>query len=301
MAETESAAGRLPDTLAETNILVIGLGLMGGSLALALKNHCSSIAGFDPNPEACQLAESMGCVERSSQNIDEVLSGINLIVLAAPVRDNLAWLDYLARIQRHPTAVIDLSSTKTHICYRMASLPEFYYPIGGHPMCGKATAGIQHAVADLYKNAVFALVKPRPSSQLAMPLVLELVASLQAVPLWIDADVHDAWVASTSHLPYLLANALAFVTPPAAFPLVGPGFRSSARLASSSLPMIQDILRTNRLAILEASTAFREHFASLQHMLEAEDYSRLAEMLQAGADRQQFLFESQATITQTQA
>lgn len=300
MSETESAVGGLPGTLAETKILVIGLGLMGGSLALALKTHCSSIAGFDPNPEVCQVAESLGCVGRASQRIEEVLSGINLIVLAAPVLDNLTWLDYLASSQRHPTAVIDLSSTKTHICARMASLPENFYPIGGHPMCGKAVAGIQHAADDLYKNAVFALVKPRPSSQLAVPLVLELVDALQSVPLWIEAERHDTWVASTSHLPYLLANALAFVTPRAAFPLVGPGFRSSARLASSSLPMIQDILRTNRLAILQASAAFQEHFAALQQMLEVEDYALLADLLQAGAARQQFLFESQSSFTQAQ-
>ena len=288
----------LPHTLAETNLLIIGLGLMGGSLALALKPHCRSIVGFDPDPQACQNAVKLGCVDRSSSSIDEILPGAHLIILAAPVMSNLAWLDQLETSFEQPAAILDLSSTKSLICRRMAALPEHFYPIGGHPMCGKAFGGIQHASPDLYKDAVFALVEPRPASHLAAPLILELVAALRAAPLWIEAETHDAWVASTSHLPYLLANALAFVTPAAAFPLVGPGFRSATRLATSSLPMMHDILQSNRNKILQAAQEFQEQLTLLTKLLEREDYPQLIYLLQVGAERQQMLVSSQTNLSQ---
>ena len=104
-----------------------------------------------------------------------------------------------------------------------------------------------------------------------------------ACPLWLDELEHDRWVAATSHLPYLLSNALAACTPLEAAPMAGPGFRSTTRLAAQPPALMLDILATNRLNVLEALRRLHTRLDLLEHLLEAEDYPALERLLQEGA------------------
>jgi prephenate dehydrogenase len=276
-------------TLADLRLAVFGLGLMGGSLALALRGKCRAILGIDPAADARRLALEMGAVDTALASPDETFEQIDLAVLAAPPRANLVLLEGLPAWRRSPLILIDLSSTKSEICRRMAALPPGFQPVGGHPMCGKEHAGIAHADPALYASAPFALCMLPNTSPAAAALAEDLVASLGAHAIWLEPAVHDRWVAATSHLPYLIANALASATPLEAAPLVGPGFRSTTRLAGSSLAMMLDILATNRPEVLSALGRFRAELEQVASLLEANDLAALRVQLELGAARRRQL------------
>lgn len=281
-----------PGFLSRSSIAILGLGLMGGSLAMALRGRCASLLGVDPDLQALALAEDWRVVDRSSTSAADILPQADLIILAAPVG---AIIELLARLpDLHPGSpvVIDLGSTKQSILAAMQALPARFDPLGGHPMCGKEVSTLRHAEAGLYRGATFAFTPLARSSSRARLLADELALAVGAIPLWLDAETHDRWVAATSHLPYLIASALVAATPQDAFPLVGPGLRSTARLAGSSVPMMVDILETNRTNVLEASRRFRQALDALEAFLEAGDLAMLHQHLIQGAERYQALLKT---------
>jgi prephenate dehydrogenase len=167
--------------------------------------------------------------------------------------------------------VLDLGSTKVEILRAMAQLPANFDPAGGHPMCGKEQAGLSHADRGLYTGAPFALTALPRTSERARALAEAVARAAGAQPLWLDAETHDKWVATTSHLPYALAALLAGATPVTAAALIGPGWRSSARLAATSAVMMLDIIRTNRANILEALQGYRCRLEKLEALIALED------------------------------
>jgi len=272
-------------SIESSQIVIIGLGLMGGSLALALHGKCQKIEAIDPNENVIEYARQNGIVDFVSTKFYEEISLSDMIILATPVKTILTLLDHLTNCHHGTPVVLDLGSTKVEIVSKMNALPERFDPIGGHPMCGREKSSVFHAEANLFQGATFALTPLQRTSERACSLAEQLVLTVGANPLWIDADTHDRWVAATSHLPYLISNALAYVTPTEATPLIGPGFRSSARLAGSSIQMMGDILETNRLNILAGLRRFQVHLKVLEDLLASTDYGLLTQMLESGAQR----------------
>ena len=264
--------------LAQAHITVIGLGLMGGSLALALKGKCGYLTGYDPSPETRAFAAENGVVDRVAQDAETALSSAQIILLAAPIRGILAWVDLLQQ-HANPAFVIDIGSTKVEICRALAGLPDQFAPIGGHPMCGKEVGGIAQAEARILKGAPFSFVRLPNSTTAACQVAEALAEAVGAHPVWIDAATHDRWTAATSHAPYLLSGALVRATPLEAAPLIGPGFRSTSRLAGSSPAMMGAILGTNRQPILEALRRIRGQIDVLESILENGDQRTLQRWL----------------------
>jgi prephenate dehydrogenase len=263
----------------EQRICIVGLGLMGGSLALALRGYCARLIGLDPDPETLALAREKNVVDYATDDLADVLAQADLVVLAAPVRANLALLESIPQIHPGPLSIIDLSSTKSQIVAAMNQLPERFAALGGHPMCGKEKAGLAHADGKLFWDSTFALTETARTTPALRVLVDKIITIISAQPLWIDAPMHDRWAAATSHLPYLVSSALAASTLPEVVPLIGPGFQSTSRLAASNVTMMMDILTTNReqvLAVLsryqaaldKIETALRESPENLRPQLE---------------------------------
>lgn len=271
-------------SLAECRVLILGLGLMGGSLGLALQGRCAARLGYDPHPQATALALERGVVDQAASDLSADLPPADLIVLAAPVRAILDWIERLPGLHPGPAVVIDLGSTKRQVCAALDRLPERFEPLGGHPMCGKECGGVENAEAGLYQQAPFALVRLERASLCAAALAEQLVRAVGARPLWLEAETHDRWVAAVSHLPYLLSNALAVATPPEALPLAGPGLRSATRLAGSSLTMMSDILATNGDNVLAALAVLRARLDALERALGAGDEAGLVEYLAMGKE-----------------
>ena len=156
-------------------------------------------------------------------------------------------------------------------------------------MCGKEKASLDNAEAQLYRGAVFALTPLPRTTKRAKAIALELVAAIGARPLWVEPEQHDCWVAATSHLPYLLANALTLATPDDAAPLIGTGFLSTTRLASSYAPMMLGVLQTNRQNVLEILRVFRSKLGEFERCLENGDLATLEGLLMNSACQHQKL------------
>ncbi|MHC1783175.1 MAG: prephenate dehydrogenase [Anaerolineaceae bacterium] len=269
---------------------ILGLGLMGGSLALALKGKCASLLGIDPDPAAVKLAVENQIVDLAATDPASLLPTADLIVLAAPVRAIIALLSQIPN--HHPTqaVVLDLGSTKSDILTAMELLPDRFDPIGGHPICGKEQASLAFADGRLFQGAAFVLSPLTRTSARARQAAVQLVLAAGARPLWMEASIHDRMVAATSHFPYILANALAAATPLEAAPLTGPGFQSMTRLASSSPEMMRDILMTNKDNILSSLKTFQIQLSRMEGLLSAGDFENLGCLLKEGAENKENIY-----------
>ena len=169
--------------LAQARVAVVGLGLMGGSLALALRGRCQTLWGVDSNPDVQAYACQHGIIDDATDLAGAVQADV--LVLAAPARAILAHLDELT-LGPAPNGrpmVIDLGSTKTEITAAMRQLPPGYAPIGGHPMCGKEVSGLAHAEAGLFRDKVFVLTPLERTPAWALGRALELIAAIGSRPL----------------------------------------------------------------------------------------------------------------------
>lgn len=269
--------------LAHSTVAILGLGLMGGSLALALRGQAGALIGIDPDPATLELAAQWKLADHLSEEPGNWLAQADLVVLAAPLRAIFTLLDELPALHPGAPVVLDLGSTKVEVVQRMARLPARFDPIGGHPMCGKERSSLVEAEAGLYTGARFALVPLERTTPRARAAASALALAVGARPLWLDAHTHDRWVAATSHMPTLLACALAACTPLEAAPLAGPGFRSTTRLAAQPSGWMLDILATNRANVLDALREVREQVTLLEQRLESADYPALQQLLEQGA------------------
>ena len=281
-----------PGFFSTVRVAILGLGLMGGSLALTLRGKCTALMGLDTDPQTVELARQRQIVDLASTEPAELLSQADVVILATPVNTIIQNLQELPKYHPGPAIVLDLGSTKAHVVEAMQRLPERFDPLGGHPMCGKERSGLENADQRLFEGSVFAFTPLARTSSRARTFAEELVRQVGAHPLWLDAHTHDRWVAATSHLPYLVSNALAFSTPVEAAPLAGPGYRSTTRLAQSSPEMMLDVLMTNRENILAASGRFRAHLDLLDELLQRGDFETLLTILRHGTDRQNEIIQT---------
>jgi prephenate dehydrogenase len=277
------------DTLHGLRVLIWGLGLMGGSLAMALRGKCSWLGGIDHSPEVVAQALKRDIIDAGSTQPNPVIDKADMIILATPVCSILRLIEEIPQKMTCPAIILDLGSTKREILRKMDNLPALFDPVGGHPMCGKEKGTLQFADPAIYHQAPFALVSLQRTSTRAKTIVEEMTRTIGSVPLWIDAQTHDRWVAATSHVPFMIANAYARSTPEEAIPLVGPGFRSTARLAASSPIMMVEILQTNSDNIRCMLAQFKEHLDHYEKLLEDKEFFTLAEEFQQGVEQYQRL------------
>jgi prephenate dehydrogenase len=278
--------------LAAAHVAILGLGLMGGSLALGLRGRCAGLIGVDPDPLARRLALESGAFEQVFATPEGALAGADLVLLATPVGAILGLLKDLARLLPHPreVVVLDLGSTKSEIVAAMQSLPPGFDPLGGHPMAGKEKNTFAAAEATLFNGRAFAFTYLERTSPHACALAAELASVLGAQPLWLDAGIHDRWVAATSHLPYLAACALASAVPPETAPMAGPGLNSSTRLASTPPSVMLDVLLSNRANLLGALGEFKNCLEALESALRSQDAPALEQLLATAGERRGSLF-----------
>ena len=269
-----------PDfNLGESKIAILGLGLMGGSLALGLRGKCAAIYGIDPQPATLELALSQHIVDYAESDPAKILPEADLVVLSAPVPAILTLLDQLPLLMPNPCIVMDLGSTKRLIVEAMARLPERFDPIGAHPICGKEKLSLANAERTLYYAAPFLLTPLERTSARAFSAATQVIEAVGAKARIVDALQHDQILASTSHLPFLLSSALAQATPKEAASLVGPGFKSVSRLAGTPSSMMMGVLQTNRANILNALQIFRRALNEIESLLQTEDYTQLELLL----------------------
>lgn len=257
------------------SVAIIGLGLIGGSLGLALRRAADThpaepfaIIGWDREPAAAELALQRGAIDRVAGDAASAAAAADLVVVAVPVLAVREIFAAIAPVLRSETVVTDVASTKAVVCDWAAELlgPQF---VGGHPMAGSERAGIAQARADLFEGAVYCLTPDRQTAPTALESTSRMVEQIGARPRLIDPRNHDHVLAAISHLPFLLSTVLVEVT--ASNPewdvlaeIAATGFRDVSRLASGDPRMHRDICLTNGDAIrpwLRAAARALETFA----------------------------------------
>jgi len=269
-----------PDfNLAESKIAIIGLGLMGGSLALGLRGRCAALYGCDPHLPTLELALSQHIVDYADSDPAKLPPDVDLVILAAPVPAIIALINQLPITISHPCIVIDMGSTKRLIVESMSRLPERFDPIGGHPICGKEKLSLANAERTLYYAALFLLTPLERTSARALSAAHQIIDEFGAKASILDATEHDRILASTSHLPFLISSALALATPQDVTPFVGPGFKSTSRLAGTSSSMMLGVLQSNRENVLNALRGMQSQLAEIESSLSKSDFSKLESVL----------------------
>lgn len=243
-------------------IVVIGMGLMGGSFALALKKagYKSNIIGCDLSKEALMEAEKRGIVDSYCERPKKVVKNAQLIVMALPVGDYAGVLQEIAMELPENVIITDLGSVKGYV----ATVANKYLPketqfIGGHPMAGSEKGGIASATSSLYENAFYFLTPNKTTKPDTIKKLQALVQSIGALPVIIDAQEHDKIAAYISHIPHLTAVLLTKLLNEeknaSYLPFAGGGFRDTTRIASGNPKMWRDIFLFNKREIIKAIKA----------------------------------------------
>ena len=261
--------------LRDSTIGIFGLGLMGGSIALGLKGHCRTLIGFDSHLPTLKLALSKNIIDYAESDSAISLPQVDLLILATPVQSIVNIIQQLPSLMPNSCIVIDLGSTKTEILRAMNVLPSRFEVIGGHPICGKEKPGLENADPNLYQDAPFVITPLERTTQRAKSAVEQIILTIGAHPIEMTAEEHDRILASTSHLPFLLSSALAHSTSPNFASLIGPGFRSTSRLAGTPSNMMLGILKSNRGNILDSIKYFHNSLNEIESSLQDEDYAKL--------------------------
>ena len=284
-------------TLQTKRVAIVGLGLMGGSLAAALKasHTCQEVIGIARRSETNAQALERGLVDHATTDLSAVAEA-DVVILAVPVRAIIEILPQVGQLVKPGCLMMDLGSTKTGIVQAMTVLPEHVQPVGGHPMCGKETSGLEAAEPGLFQGNTFVLTPLQRTSVDALGLARELVEATGAHALLLDAERHDRLVATASHLPYLCACGLVKTAEDVAqgdeaiWKLTASGFRDASRLAASDVNLMADIMLTNREAVIEALNACQAQLHDLANFLLGGDEEGLRTALDASRQRRRRLF-----------
>lgn len=273
------------------HLAVIGLGLMGGSLALALRPHAGTITGIEPGAAAREFALARGIVDTATDDLHAGVADADVVILAAPVRVILDMLtNRIGSYLRSNTLLIDIGSTKEDICDAMGRLPIGIQAIGGHPMTGKESSGVQESDANLFRDRPFVLCASRRTTPATTDRARALVAAVNGTAIEMDAHRHDRVVAAISHLPYLISSALVATVAQegedddAVWRLAAGGFRDTSRLAAQDLNMMGDILSTNTQAVATLLAIFRMKLAMIEASLIAQENGKLIDLLRPTRD-----------------
>jgi prephenate dehydrogenase len=271
--------------LQDCQVAIIGLGLMGGSLAGALRGKCRAVVGVARRDANVKEASRLGLIDWGTTDLAEGVGQADVVVLATPVRVIMHQLAEIGPLLPEGCLLMDLGSTKARIVQEMAHLPPHVQPLGGHPMCGKETSGIEVADMALYQGCTFILCPLPRTLESSLSLGRELAEAAGARPLVLDGERQDFLVGTVSHLPYLIACALVATADAttsadaAAWEIVAGGYRDTSRVAGSEVTMMLDILLTNREEVLRAVGVYQAQLAGLARSLEDGDEGRLRDAL----------------------
>lgn len=237
-------------------VAIVGLGLIGGSLGLALRREGVEVVGYARRREVGQTALSLGAVDRATDGLLTAVEGAEVVFLATPVMAMRPVMAALASGLDEGCIVTDVGSTKAQVlAWAGELLPPSVSFVGGHPMAGTELSGIEAADADLFQGCTYCIAPAAGAATSAADTIEGLARRVGASPLYIDAAEHDGLVAAISHLPMVMSSALvsmAMSSPqwPDMAKLAATGFGGATRLASGSPEMSRDICLTNADPIL---------------------------------------------------
>jgi prephenate dehydrogenase len=281
-------------------IAVLGVGLIGGSIGLAARRRLEAeVAGFDPDRDSLERALELGALDRAAGSPGDAAEGAEVVFCAAPVRALPSLVAAALEASDDATVVTDVGSTKRELIAGLAKAGAAERFIGGHPLAGAETAGVEHARAELFEGSRWYLVPGERSSGLLYDRLHHTVAELGASPQAIDAETHDRVMAAVSHLPHVLANvlvreaAVALAEESERLPEVGPSFRDTTRVAGANPGIWPDILTSNREAVARGIDAVVERLQEAAELVRSGDPDAVGAWHRAAAADRRRLLEAE--------
>ncbi|MDX1915074.1 MAG: prephenate dehydrogenase/arogenate dehydrogenase family protein [Methylophilus sp.] len=265
-------------------LVIFGVGLIGGSVALALKKagHRSHITGIGRTQNSLDEALKLGIIDHAESDIGRALDGADVILIAAPVAQTASILQSIKPHLTSHMVITDAGSTKCDVLDSAKQVlgEQFSQFVGGHPIAGAEKSGAHAATQDLYVGKNVILTPSIETSAEALQTVEQMWQNCGAMVSQMPAETHDGIFAAVSHLPHLLAFALVddiASRPNAAqlFSFAASGFRDFTRIAGSHPEMWRDISLANKTALLSELEAFQTELNMLKQLLENEDSAGL--------------------------
>lgn len=282
--------------MAGSKVAILGMGLIGGSVALGLRaaDPERDISAYDPSSRALDTAMERGALARRATSPADAVAGADLVILAMPVDRMAGSMEEISDAVSHACVVTDVGSSKAEIvsCGERSFGGRF---IGGHPMAGSERHGMEAADAELFQGARWLLTPTDSTDESAYRALSEVAVQLGATPVALAPEDHDRVVARISHLPQLVASALvqsvaASEERPALLGLAAAGFRDTTRIAAGDADMWLAVLRTNRQAILECLESLALSWDEIGAWLRDERWEALHDFLTDASTSRRELF-----------
>jgi prephenate dehydrogenase len=283
-----------------TRVAVIGLGLIGGSVGLALRQAkaAQQVVGYDLGRGVSDHARKVGAIDEAYLTLADAVHGADLVVLATPVGAMHALLQSIASYVTPGTVITDVASTKAQVIrWAEELLPSSVSFVGGHPMTGKEVSGVDAANAELFRNRIYCLTPTEHTRAAAITKVSAFVEVVGARVRFLGPVEHDRLVAGVSHLPFLASIAL--VNTVAGSPdwseaslLAANGFRDISRLAAGSPEMYRDICLTNSEGITHWLDEYITNLQAIREQIVAHEHTLNETFAQAQERRQHWYLTS---------
>lgn len=270
----------------------VGLGLIGGSIAKAIKTYHPEIQimAYMRSTDTLIEAANEGTVDIACTAVDSQFGACDCIFLCAPVSTNAMYLERLKPIIREDCILTDVGSTKTDIHKRVKELELEEHFIGGHPMAGSEKTGYANARPHLIENAYYIITPASKAPRDAVDTFVPFIASLKALPLVLDYQQHDFITASVSHLPHLIAASLVNLVQELdgreelMKRIAAGGFKDITRIASSSPEMWEQICITNKVNLIQVLDRYMEELSRVKKQLEQEDSQGLYDFFETSRE-----------------
>jgi prephenate dehydrogenase len=277
-------------------VALVGVGLIGGSFALALRRAgaVGTLVGVDRNAQALERAAALGVIDTAAESVSDAAKGADLVVVAVPVRAIGPVLHDVGLAMDPGAVVTDVGSTKQDVTEVARGELRAHFPrfVPGHPIAGREASGVEAAAADLFKGARIVLTPTDRTEPDAVDLVRACWEAAGGRVTLLDAARHDRIFAAVSHLPHLLSFALVSELASRGdgaelFSFAAGGFRDFTRIAASSPEMWRDIALQNRAALLEEIDRYGARLAVFRELVERGDGPGLQRLMaEARASRQ---------------
>lgn len=255
-------------------VTIIGVGLIGGSIGLAMKRGklAERIVGVAKHKRSLEKARRLGAIDEGRLNIKESVKGSDLVILATPIYSIIKIAKSIAKSLEKGCIVIDVGSTKKMIVKELEHIfPGNVYFVGTHPLAGSEQKGIDSAHAKLFKHSVWVVTRTRKTNFLSLVKIKSLLRAQGASVIVTSPNKHDKIVSQISHLPHILASSLVNSAKREYLSLAASGFKDVTRIASSDSRIWKDICLTNRKEIVKAIEEFVFNLSTLKKLIKTGD------------------------------
>lgn len=257
------------------NVAIIGVGLIGGSLGLALKRLKKyRIIGIGRSLQRLKYAKECGAVDEISIDFKDGIRGADVVVLATPVTTYLKIAEGIKPFLKEDAVIFDVGSTKYEVANLLTKVLGKNF-VGAHPIAGSEKTGVEYARADLFENSICVLTPLPKTSKKALGIIRNLIAEIGARPIQMPPRKHDKILALTSHLPHIVAASLVLLLARKEPLVIGNGFKDTTRIAAGSPEVWVDICKTNKENLIAGCAEIMDKISEIKSLLQKEDWEKL--------------------------